>query len=80
MTLSIDIHSRPSIVNSTLDLFMSAYAQPRERDVGCWDPELAAAAAEAFDDGAREGDGERSSGPSGGTSEGGAWAGGRHLG
>lgn len=54
---------------------MAADGEAGERDVGGWDPELAAAAAEAFDYGAGEGDGEGCGGRCG-AGEGGARGGG----
>ena len=82
-TLRIDIDAGPAVVHSTLHFLVPADAEPGERDIGRRDAEFAAAAAETFDDGTGEGDGEWRGGSSGGAGEGGAWPGGTvggHLG
>lgn len=74
----INVHPRPAIINTALDVLVAADAQAGEGDVGGRDAEVGAAAAETFDDGAGEADWERGKGR-GGAGEGGAGVCGAHF-
>lgn len=79
LPLPTNIHPRPPKINPTLHVLVPAHAQSRQRYVCSRNPEVFAAAAEAFYDGAGERDWEWGGGAGGGAGGGGARLVGAHC-